>query len=116
MRDWWTHSELMLAGMWGGVAGILPPLVDMLERYQPLAVETPNIDQWFLRDCVWAYVRQSCLVHDRFFTPPGASSWPVPAPQGNIHVGQDEFTARRREQAERLVSWAQSATSLQLAG
>jgi hypothetical protein len=25
MRDWWSHTDLVLAGMWGGVAGVLPP-------------------------------------------------------------------------------------------
>ena len=27
MRDWYTHTDLILAGMWGGVGGVLPPLI-----------------------------------------------------------------------------------------
>jgi hypothetical protein len=102
MRDWWTHTDLMLAGMWGGVAGVLPDLGKMLAEYRSNAAETPNVDQWFLRDCVWSYVRSSCLVHDRCFTPPGASPWPVPTPDGSFHVGQDEFAVRRQAQQQRL--------------
>ncbi|MNW00024.1 hypothetical protein D3C71_1954680 [compost metagenome] len=91
--------------MWGGVAGILPPLTPLLATYQPGTMETPNVDQWFLRDCLWRYLRQSCLVHDRCFTPPGVSPWPQPAPSGNEHVGQDIFTAQEAQQASRLAPW-----------
>lgn len=105
MRDWWSHTDLVLAGMWGGVAGVLPPLAHLLDTYQPEAMETPNIDQWFLRDTLWSYLAQSCLVHDRCFTPPGAIPWPLPAPDGTEHVGQDIFTAQGALQARRLAPW-----------
>jgi hypothetical protein len=105
MRDWWSHTDLVLAGMWGGVAGVLPPLTPLLNAYQPEAMETPNIDQWFLRDTLWGYLAQSCLVHDRCFTPPGALPWPRPAPDGDEHVGQDIFTAQGERQAGRLAPW-----------
>jgi tetratricopeptide (TPR) repeat protein len=112
MRDWWTHTDLLLAGMWGGVAGILPPLWPMLQAYTPIEVETPNIDQWFLRDKVWRYVRQSCVVHDRCFTATDAQPWPVPP--GHGHVGEDEFTAGRQAQEERLAAWLARLPALQL--
>jgi len=100
MRDWWTHTDLILAGMWGGVAGVLPPLSNMVAEYDSGRVETPNIDQWFLRDRVWPYVRISCLVHDRCFRTPGALPMPAPTPKGNAHIGQDEFAVRRVEQEQ----------------
>ncbi|WP_421292135.1 tetratricopeptide repeat protein [Aeromonas taiwanensis] len=105
MRDWWSHTDLVLAGMWGGVAGVLPPLTPLLEGYQPGTMETPNIDQWFLRDCLWRYLRQSSLVHDRCFAPGGVVPWPRPAPAGNEHVGQDIFRAQGEKQAARLAPW-----------
>lgn len=105
MRDWWTHSDLMLAGMWGGVAGVLPDVGELLAGYRPRAAETPNVDQWFLRDCVWQYVRTSCLVHDRCFTPPGAQPWPEPPPEGHFHVGQDEHAVRGEQQRARVAPW-----------
>lgn len=115
MRDWWTHTDLMLAGMWGGVAGVLPDLTDLLNNYQPATAETPNIDQLFLREKVWACVRQSCLVHDRCFTPSGASLWPEADPPGNAHVGQDLFAAGRAAQEARLAPWLDKLPSLRLA-
>jgi len=105
MRDWWTHTDLMLAGMWGGVAGVLPDINKLLIEYRSSTLETPNIDQWFLRDCVWRYVRTSCLTHDRCFSMRGNTKWPEDNPPGNLHVGQDEFAVRKDEQSIRLAKW-----------
>lgn len=105
MRDFWTHSDLILAGMWGGVAGVLPDLTTLIEAYKPPAMETPNIDQWFLRDKVWPYVRTSCLIHDRCFKPDGAVPWPGDNPPGNVHVGQNVYAVSRTAQEARLANW-----------
>ena len=105
MRDWWTHTDLVLAGMWGGVAGVLPDLSELFDNYQSEHVETPNWDQWFLRDCVWAYIRKSCLIHDRCFTSPGSLPFPGTTPEGNYHVGQDEHAVSTELQAKMLEPW-----------
>lgn len=105
IRDWWTHTDLVLAGMWGGVAGVLPPLTTMLADYAPQAAETTNIDQWFLRDRVWSYLRQSCLAHDRCFRMAGSTCLPGPTPAGDYHIGQDEYAVRRNEQECFLRAW-----------
>lgn len=105
MRDWWSHTDVMLAGMWGGVAGVLPNLSAMLRAYRSATAETPNIDQWFLRDQVWPMVSQSCLVHDRCFQPAGALPFPGEHPEASHHVGQDEFAAHRVWQAQWLAPW-----------
>jgi tetratricopeptide (TPR) repeat protein len=105
MRDWWTHTDLMLAGMWGGIAGRLPALDALLATYRPAAMETPNVDQWFLRDRVWPLLRDDCLVHDRCFRMAGSLPWPTPDPPGTEHVGQDEHAADPQGQAERLKPW-----------
>ncbi len=105
MRDWWTHTDLILAGMWGGTAGVLPDMAALLAQYRPRAMETPNVDQWFLRDSVWPLLRDDCLVHDRCFHPPGRQPWPVPAPAGTLHVGQNEHATRQAAQRERLQGW-----------
>lgn len=114
MRDWWTHTDLILAGMWGGISGVLPSLSKMLSTYNSAHMETPNIDQWFLRDKVWAYLRGSCLAHDRCFSPPGVKAWPGGLPEGNVHVGQDVFAAQRDLQAQRLGDWLSKLVSLHL--
>jgi Tetratricopeptide repeat len=112
IRDWWTHTDLMLAGLWGGVGGALPDLVPLLARYQTGKAETPNIDQWFLRDRVWPLVREQVLVHDRLFDVPGRQ--PLPEPAGNFHIGQDEFTAHRRRQQVQLAAWIERLPCLRL--
>ena len=105
IRDWWTHTDLILAGMWGGVAGVLPNMTSMLAKYRSRDLETPNIDQWFLRDRIWAFVRRSCLVHDRCFRPPGAVPLPAPVAAGDRHIGQDEYAARAPDQERFLRAW-----------
>lgn len=114
MRDWWSHTDLILAGMWGGVAGVLPQFTEKLALYKSATMETANIDQWFLRDEVWCFVRTSCLVHDRCFSFADARPWPGLLPQGNVHVGQDVFAVQREAQETRLADWLPRLKSLQL--
>lgn len=112
MRDWWTHTDPMLAGMWGGVANVLPPLEGLLMEYQSKAMDTPNVDQWFLRDSVWPLIRDMCMVHDRCFSMPGALPWPTPAPPGTEHVGRDEHAADPAAQEARLKTWLERLPAL----
>ncbi|MBQ0945690.1 tetratricopeptide repeat protein [Ideonella sp. 4Y16] len=112
IRDWWTHTDLMLAGLWGGVAGVLPDLGPLLTAYQSRQAETPNVDQWFLRDCVWPLVRRHVLVHDRLFAVEGRVT--LPDPQGNFHIGQDEFSAHRERQQRLLSAWIERLPCLRL--
>lgn len=105
MRDWWTHTDLILAGMWGGVAGILPNIEGLVGMYDAKRVETPNWDQWFLRDSIWRRIAGDCLIHDRCFQVLDARPFPGELPPGNRHVGQDEYAARSREQADFLADW-----------
>lgn len=103
MRDWWTHTELILAGMWGGVAGVLPSIDDLSKKYTSSVMETPSADQIFLRDVIWPYVRQSVCIHDRYFDVAGANKLSEPISARSFHVGQDEFAVRRQEQATFLI-------------
>ena len=105
IRDWWTHTDLILAGLWGGVAGVLPNVSTLLHGYAASAVETPNIDQWFLRDCIWAYVKTSCLEHDRYFKHRNALPLPGYSPVDNFHVGCCEYTQKKAFQAAVLAPW-----------
>lgn len=106
IHDWWTHTDLMLAGLWGGVANVLPDLWDRVEQYQPAALATPNIDQWFLRDQIWSYVRQSLLIHDRCYRQQQALAIPGPAPIGNQHIGSCEFEQMPELQRRLVAPWA----------
>jgi hypothetical protein len=114
MRDWWAHGDLILAGMWGGTAGALPPMAELLASYRPGVMETAHWDQWFLRDSVWPMIRDDVLVHDRFFDLFGARRFPGEVPAGKRHVGENEYAARPAPQAAFLRPWAERVPSLQL--
>ncbi|MGS2717589.1 tetratricopeptide repeat protein [Eionea flava] len=105
LRDWWTHTDLILAGMWGGISGILPDIKKMIDNYSPNAMATPSIDQWFLRDCVWRYIKTSYIAHDRCFKFGNAVSLQWPLPEGNQHIGACEYHQRPEFQESILAAW-----------
>ncbi|MGB0360882.1 MAG: tetratricopeptide repeat protein [Endozoicomonas sp.] len=104
IRDWWTHTDLILAGMWGGVAGILPNIQPMVTQYSARHLETPNIDQWFLRDIIWPLIKPNCLIHDRCFQAQHTIPVPGALPEGKFHIGCCEYTLFRKIQKEKLAS------------
>jgi len=93
MRDWYTHTDLLLAGMWGGVGGLLPPLEQLLAAYRGWRVEYDHVDQDLLSETVWPIVRGHVLIHDSVFAP-CLGSVPFP-PFGDLppsmHIGQNAF-------------------------
>jgi hypothetical protein len=93
MRDFCTHTDLMLAGLWGGVANVLPDLKELWRAYRSPTLLGRTADQRFLADMVWPTVSQSCLIHDSIFTGClGSIAFP---PHGALlpghHVGQNAF-------------------------
>ncbi len=91
MRDYFTHTDLLLAGMWGGTGGLLPDLAPHYAPYLRNDKKTFNCDQKFLGDVVWPTIRRHTLVHDSWFRTDGSHPFPANAPslQGG-HVGQNE--------------------------
>ncbi|MCO5066142.1 MAG: hypothetical protein M9924_17250 [Rhizobiaceae bacterium] len=68
MRDNYTHTEIMLAGLWGGCTGVIPDMRrEMIAFVKPGDFVPSHVDQHFLRKRVWPTVRQSVLSHDRLF-------------------------------------------------
>jgi tetratricopeptide (TPR) repeat protein len=63
MRDHIMHTDLMLAGMWGGLAGVLPPMAPLV-RAAARADGGRLQDQRFLGSVVWPLIEGCCLVHD----------------------------------------------------
>jgi hypothetical protein len=99
MRDFRTHTDLVLAGLWGGVGGILPAPAKLWEHFKPWRVENDHVDQDLLTGTVWPTLKQSCLIHDSVFT--GClGSVPFP-PYGELtaghHVGQNAFIHFKQE-------------------
>ncbi len=76
MRDHFDHSDVVLAGMWGGVRGALPPLAAAAQQFlrQTRSVQNRTADQMFLCHVMWPHMRRSLLSHDSVFgyTPPGS--------------------------------------------
>lgn len=68
MRDSGSHTELMLAGLWGAIAGSVPNMREKMEQYVAQGINNTRFaDQFFLRDIIWAYAVQSLYAHDRLF-------------------------------------------------
>lgn len=63
MRDHILHTELMMAGMWGGRAGFLPPL-DAMTRTLVREEDGRFRDQRFLARHVWPLIADHALIHD----------------------------------------------------
>lgn len=77
MRDAYNHSELILAGMWGGYRGGLQNMQDIVkEHFAQIKVFNKTIDQVFLRQIIWPTVQQSVLVHDNFMLDPESKVYP----------------------------------------
>lgn len=90
MRDNASHTELILAGLWGGVAGLLPDLAGLASPYLERRNKTRNIDQVFLREQVWPLIWDRHLAHDEAFGFGSARPFPRLGrlPPGQ-HVGQN---------------------------
>ncbi|MEO0417071.1 MAG: tetratricopeptide repeat protein, partial [Verrucomicrobiota bacterium] len=95
LRDFISHTELILAGMWGGVGGVFPDLNEVLSYFKPRQKPTETFDQLFLREVVWPSIKASVLQHDSCFDALGAEPYP---PFGNLppdkHIGQNEAAVR----------------------
>jgi len=93
MRDWYTHTDLIVAGMWGGIGNILPSPTELFRSRTGWRMENDHIDQDILTDTVWPTIRHSILVHDSIFTGT-LGSVPFP-PFGQLpagsHIGQNAF-------------------------
>lgn len=86
MRDHPLHTEVMLAGMWGGVAGLLPPLAALIEAHAAAGGNRWR-DQMFLRHQIWPLIRGHCLVHDSAQPDFGEPFPPSSADPLSPHVG-----------------------------
>lgn len=92
MRDYFTHTELLLAGLWGGCTGAWPDIREQMTAFVRGGnyLSARVADQHFLRHHIWPTVRQSVLAHDPVFGFMGGVDFPAHAPHGlgdDFHVG-----------------------------
>ena len=86
MRDWWSHTDLLLAGMWGGTGNLLRGISRQIDRYLARPeVANRALDQGFLARIVWPAIAGRCLVHDDYYGSLGARPFP---PLGRLPEGQ----------------------------
>jgi len=90
LRDHGSHTELLLAGLWGAARAALPPLAAQMHAF----IASPHVrafaDQHFLRRHAWPRVRSSLLQHDSVFGWRDARPFPGEAPAPGAHVGAYE--------------------------
>ncbi len=91
MRDWYGHTDLILAGLWGGTGGILADIEARITGYVGANDKIDRkLDQRFLADIVWPSIHQDYLSHDTYFGCFDARPFPLwgRLPPGH-HVGQN---------------------------
>jgi hypothetical protein len=87
MRDYYSHTELLLGGCAGFFDSVLTHMQACAQEHRH---EQRVVDQHFLRKCVWPTVRQSLLTHDSWFRFLDAQPFPAHADHGlgeQFHVG-----------------------------
>ncbi|MHA7849682.1 tetratricopeptide repeat protein [Roseovarius sp.] len=91
MRDIGSHTELLLAGLWGVVKGALPSMTQMIEAYLAKPVQSAHFaDQFFLRQYVWPFARRDILQHDSIFGFMDGIAFPDGPHRDDFHVGYAE--------------------------
>lgn len=91
LRDAPTHTELLLAGLWGATGAALPCMAALMQHFmrKPL-VSLHFADQYFLREYIWPYAKLGLLQHDSVFGFLDAEPFPCDAeyPRSHdFHVG-----------------------------
>ncbi|TNV09824.1 tetratricopeptide repeat protein [Buttiauxella sp. B2] len=107
MRDYFTHTDLLLAGMWGGCQGVFKGMGDqMLSFMQTYTGTSRYTDQTFLKHELWPTVRESILNHDQLFNFHGANNFPEHPPvrwkKKFFHIGSNAgYTEIRKVAADK---------------
>ena len=114
MRDWVSHTDPMLAGLWGGVAGVFPDMTGAIAAFRHAEPFNANWDQFFLRDQLWPAIRDHIMVHDRLYDAHATRPFPTATPSGQRHVGQNEYAAEKPGQAAALAAYAERIPALAL--
>lgn len=115
IRDAGSHTELILAGLWGAVAGSIQNISTQMHDYitqQGDALSGRFADQFFLRERVWTSVRSHSITHSNLFD----FMETRPLPPINIngrqldHIGNDEgnstFSAQNQHADGTTLYWS----------
>lgn len=86
IRDHLNHTEPLMAGMWGGFTGLLPPLGPVAARFQP-PDRSRFLDQQFLRRFVWPRIRDATLAVDSVYSLGNSVAFPDDCPGYRVGSG-----------------------------
>lgn len=75
MRDHLCHTFVIQAGMWGGMAGLLPDVDDTLARIN-MVCDNYFSDQIFLSSLIWPLIRPHLKSHDACYRIAGSEPFP----------------------------------------
>ncbi len=86
IRDHPNHLEPMMAGLWAGCTGLLPPIEPMIRRFLP-TIKTRYADQHFLRLHIWPRICNITLAHDRYYSLRNSRRPPEHPTQDKVSIG-----------------------------
>lgn len=68
LRDHGSQTDLILAGMWGAICGVLPNIIELMNDFvQKGNLDKRFADQHFLAQYLWKYIIQSVYATDSVF-------------------------------------------------
>lgn len=96
--DAYSHTELILAGLWGGCRGVFTNVQENIEQFIATHSKEKHrtLDQLYLRQRIYPTLKQSVLIHDSQFYHPASLEFPTydkrfPEEHKTIfHVGQND--------------------------
>ena len=93
MHGHYAHTELILAGLWGGVRESLPDIEPLIKDFLGKQTTNRSVDQQFLQQYLWPFIKQShfntySICNTRHF--PKFGSFPVEL-DNQWHVGANVF-------------------------
>lgn len=97
LRDFYTHTDLILAGMFGGVSGIFEDIDTIITSFHnQIHTSRTHLDQKFLTQKVWPTIKNDVLIHDSCFN--NENSLSIDFPKYRIkdkehHIGKNEGAA-----------------------
>ena len=85
LRDWYSHTDLILAGLWGAHAPLLAHMGIWVEEHLKATptLHPTHADQQFLAQIVWPKIAPYCLTHDTAHEL--AFATPIDSPRPGAH-------------------------------
>lgn len=98
MRDWYSHMDLILAGLWGAYAPMLAHMRVWIDEFVKTKTLHPtHADQDFLAAYIWPRIKPFCLMHDSIHQGEGITAF---APPSKLNTGQDALGGYRFKKLE----------------